>query len=205
MIFGWDFTLYTEGMMALNNDTKNVEYISVDRLIRQPPLDSDYVSVMDWVNNILLKDHFAKNKVTPPMLRNRLENDCNRALALVKNINAKNNKALLYEISDIKTWAYLGLHFAEKIRAAVILQLYRNGGGETFKRNAIQHLQKSLAYWDSIIAITRPLYNDMPLVHLSQQGGKETKENFYRTFHWEKLRKEVEKDVEIAKQAEYKP
>ena len=41
---GWDFTLYSEGMMALDNTTKRVDYISVDRLIHQPPLDTDYVS-----------------------------------------------------------------------------------------------------------------------------------------------------------------
>ena len=59
----------------------------------------------------------------------------------------------------------------------------------------------ALMYWDSIISITKPLYKDMPLVHLSQQGGKESKENFYLTFHWEKIRSNVAKDIEMAKQA----
>jgi hypothetical protein len=60
------------------------------------------------------------------------------------------------------------------------------------------HLQKALSWWDSIISITRPLYNDMPLVHYSQQGGKENRENYYLTFHWEKLRADVARDIEIA-------
>ena len=34
--------------MALDDATKRVDYISVDRLIKQPPLDTDYVSVADW-------------------------------------------------------------------------------------------------------------------------------------------------------------
>ena len=41
----------------------------------------------------------------------------------------------------------------------------------------------------------------MPLVHLSQQGGKESNENFYLTFHWETIRPNVGKDVEIDRQA----
>jgi hypothetical protein len=42
----------------------------------------------------------------------------------------------------------------------------------------------------------------MPLVHFSQQGGgKETKENYYLKFHWEKLRVDVANDVEIARMA----
>ena len=78
---------------------------------------------------------------------------------------------------------------------------HRARGDEGNKQNSIEHLEKALLYWDSIIAITRPLYKDMPLVHLSQQGGKESKENFYLTFHWEKLRADVAKDVEIAQLA----
>jgi hypothetical protein len=197
---GWDFTLYSEGMMALDTATKNVSYISVDRLIHQPPLDTDYLSIADYVRHI--SPPFGRQpKITPRALALALEKDCNRALTLVKNINTKAGQSLLYEVADIRTWAYLGLHFAEKIRGAIALQVYRSTGDEGSKKIALDHLQKSLAYWDSIIVITRPLYNDMPLVHLSQQGGKESKENFYLTFHWEKLRGEVQKDVEIAKKA----
>ena len=197
---GWDFTLYTEGMMALDTATKNVSYISVDRLIHRQPLDSDYVSIIDYVRSAS-PDNFGKNRMLPPMLAAILEKDCNQALRMVKNIEAKNNKALLYEVADIKTWSYLGLHFSEKIKGGIALQRYRMNGGEKNRETAILHLEKALSYWDSIIAITRPLYNDMPLVHLSQQGGKESKENFYLSFHWEKLRPDVARDIDIAKMA----
>lgn len=196
---GWDFTLYAEGMMALDT-AKNVSYISVDRLIHQPVLDSDYVSVADFVRRAPFTI-FDKKEITPPILAAQLEKDCRQALSLIKNINTKNNKALVYEVADIKAWTYLGLHFAEKIKGAVALQTYRTGGDEKIKRDAVLHLQKALANWDSIIVITRPLYKNMPLVHLSQQGGKETKENFYKTFHWQMLRDDVARDIKIAKSA----
>ena len=197
---GWDFTLYTEGMMALDTATKKVSYISVDRLIHRQPLDSDYVSIIDYVRSAS-PDNFGKNRMLPPMLAAILEKDCNQALRMVKNIDGKNNKALLYEVADIKTWSYLGLHFSEKIKGGIALQRYRMNGGEKNREIAIMHLEKALSYWDSIIAITRPLYNDMPLVHLSQQGGKESKENFYLSFHWEKLRADAARDIDIAKMA----
>jgi hypothetical protein len=197
---GWDFTLYTEGMMALDTTTKSVSYISVDRLIHQSPLDTGYLSVAEYVRHPR-KTISDTTKITPPHLALLIERDCKQALSFLKNIGATHDKALFQEVADIRTWAYLGLHFAEKINGAVALELYRSEGDEKMKRLAVEHLQKSLVYWDSIIAITRPLYNDMPLVHLSQQGGKETIENFYKTFHWEKLREEVQRDVEIAKEA----
>lgn len=197
---GWDFTLYAEGMMALDTATKNVSYISVERLINQPPLDTDYVSIKDYVQQLQTGYNFDKQKTTPLQLAAMLEKDCNKALLLVQNINTKNNKALMYEVADIKTWSYLGLHFAEKIKGGVALQTYRMNGDEKYKQEAVMHLQKALEHWDAIIRITRPLYRDMPLVHLSQQGGEENRDNFYKTFHWEKLRPDVLKDVQIAEQ-----
>ncbi|SFQ17768.1 beta-N-acetylhexosaminidase family protein [Parafilimonas terrae] len=195
---GWDFTLYTEGMMALDAATKNVSYISVERLINQPPLDTDYVSIKDYVQQVQAGQSFDKAKTTPPQLAAMLERDCNKALQLVQNISAKNNKALMYEVADIKTWSYLGLHFAAKIKGGIALQTYRTTGDEKYKRDAVMHLQNALKHWDAIISITRPLYNDMPLVHLSQQGGKENAENFYKTFHWQMLRADVLNDVQMA-------
>ena len=182
----------------MNAATKNVEYISVERLINQPPMDTNYISIRNYIANNATAPVTGNIKTTPEQLANMLEKDCNKALSLVEAIKPKQNKSLLYEIADIKTWAYLGLHFAEKIRGGLALQKFRLQGGKDNKETAVLHLIKSLNYWDSIIKITKPLYNEMPLVHLSQQGGKETNENFYRTFHWSKLRSYVVKDVEMA-------
>lgn len=71
----------------------------------------------------------------------------------------------MYEVADVKSWANLGLYFAEKLRGAVALQTYRMKGGEENKRNSVNHLENSLRFWDVVIEITRPIYNDMPLVY----------------------------------------
>ena len=199
--FTWDFSLYSEGMLALDSKIKKVYYISVDRQINQPTLDPDYIAILDYVKTVTGGGSFAKDKVTPPMLAQMLEQDCNKALGLVKNINTKNNNTLMYEVADVKTWANLGLHFAEKLKGAVALQTYRIKGGDKNKQDAIQHLQKALYYWDEVIAITRPIYNDMPLVHYSEQDGKPWQENDHLRFHWERIRPKVAQDVEIAKKA----
>jgi hypothetical protein len=201
--FTWDFTLYSEGFMALDNEVKRVDYISVERQIKQPPIDPDYVSVMDYVKTINSGGSFSKNKITPIALADMVERDCKKALALVKDINTANNNALMFEVADVKAWSNLGLHFAEKLRGAVALQTYRTKGGDDNKQAAIRHLENALKYWDVVISITRPIYNDMPLVHYSEQNGVRSKENQQLTFHWEKLRPDVAKDVETAKHAVY--
>ena len=88
---------------------------------------------------------------------------------------------------------------------AVPLETYHIKGGEENKHLALKHLEKALQFWNSVIDITRPIYNDMPLVHYSSQDGKNWKENDHLRFHWEKLRPEVEKDIEFAKSATVYP
>jgi len=197
--FTWDFMLYSEGFMALDPKVKRVEYISLDRLMKQPATDPDYVSVLDFVKATSSGGSFSSNKITPPVLAQMLEQDCNKALDLVKNIETSGNNSFMFEVADIKAWANLGLHFAEKLKGAVALQTYKVKGGEENKQIAIQHLQNALKYWDVVISITRPIYNDMPLVHYSEENGKPWRENDHLRFHWEKLRPDVAKDVEFAK------
>jgi hypothetical protein len=199
--FTMDLTLYSEGFMALDNKVKRVEYISVDRLVSQPVTDPDYVSVADYVKTTLSGGSFPENKITPPVLSAMLERDCKQALELVRNVPTSGNNDLMFEVADIKTWANMGLHFAEKLKGAVALQTYRTKGGEENKQKAIVHLQNALNYWDALVAITRPIYNDMPLVHYSEQNGVRSKENQFLQFHWEKIRPDVAKDIETASKA----
>jgi hypothetical protein len=196
--FTWDFMLYSEGFMALDPKVKRVEYISVERLMKQPATDPDYVSVADYVKAISSGVSFERNKITPPVLAQMLEQDCNKALDLVKSIQTAGNNSLMYEVADIKAWANLGLHFAEKLKGAVALQTYKVKGGANNKQKAVEHLQNALRYWDVVIAITRPIYNDMPLVHYSEENGKPWRENDHLRFHWEKIRPDVVKDIEFA-------
>ena len=199
--FTWDFSLYSEGFMALDNTVKRLEYISIERQITQPPIDPDYVSVLDYVKTVSEAGSFEKTRITPPVLADMVERDCKKALSLVKDIKTTGNSTLMFEVADVKAWANLGLHFAEKLRGAVALQTYRTKGREENKQAAIKHLENALRFWDVVISITRPIYNDMPLVHYSEQNGVRSKENQQLLFHWEKLRPGVAKDVETAKES----
>lgn len=197
--FTWDFSLYSEGWLALDTATKRVDYISVDRLIRQPPADPAYVSIKTYVDTLLAGGGFASQRITPLLLADQLEKDCKKALELVKGITG--SKALNYEVADIRVWSWLGLHFAHQLRGAVALQRYRIKGESSDQQQAIAQLEEALKDWDNVIAITRPLYNDMPLTHLSEQNGIRSKENAQLRWHWAMNRSAVAHDIEIAKQA----
>lgn len=199
--FTWDFSLYSEGFLSLKD--KTVSYIDIIRQIEQPVTEPSFVSIADFVKIKTGGGSIESGKVTPPMLAEILEKDCRKALELTKNINTKNNNTLMYEVADVCTWAYLGLYYSEKIKGGVALQTYRMTGDLQHKQMAITHLEAALKFWDEVIAITKPIYNDMPLVHFTEQAGKTKEQNEALRFHWHILRPEVANDIEIAKNLVY--
>lgn len=190
----WDFMLYGEGFLALQGDV--TKYISVDRLIKQPTMASEYVSVGDYVEKTAAGVKFSADKVTPPILVAMLERDNNQALQLVNEIDTKGNASLMYEVADIKTWANLGLHLSEKLKGAIALKKFRLSGDPEQQRQAIKHLEQALVYWDEVIRITRPIYRDMPLTHYNHISYDENKNNL---FHWALIRDQVKMDIDIAR------
>ena len=190
----WDFTLYSEGFLALQGDS--TQYISVDRLIEHPTMDPAYVSVGDYVATRAAGGSFGADRVTPLALADRLDRDNREALRLVEGIDTEGDVALRYEVADVRTWAHLGLHLAEKLRGAVALATYRRSGEADQQAAAVAHLERALAHWDEVVAITRPLTRDMPLTHYNHGGFEANPDN---RFHWALVRDEVARDVEIAR------
>src|SRR6185369_12513456 len=113
-------------------------------------------SVADYVKTTLAGGSFAPDRVTPPKLIEMLERDNREALRLVSHVDTSANASLMYEVADVKTWAYLGLHLAEKLRGALALATFRSTGAAPDKQQAIDHLQKAVAMWDQVIQVTRP-------------------------------------------------
>jgi len=190
----WDFTLYGEGMLALQGEQTN--YIGVDALIKQPTMDPAYVSVDEYVKATQAGKSFGPDRITPLQLADALDRDCSEAKRLVRKIGADDNASLRYEVADVEAWAYLGMHLAQKLRGAVALASYRNSGDDAVKQRAISHLTAALAIWDQLVALTRPIYRDMKLTHYN---GNSFDANPQNLFHWALVRDEVARDVDVAR------
>ncbi len=194
----WDFTLYGEGFLALIGD--ETRYINVEDLIDHPPLAPDYVGIKSFVEKAAKGENFGEETMTPDRLADILEEDAYAALELVIQVDPEENLALFYEWEDVKIWANLGLHLAEKIRGGIALSRFRNGLDREGQDLAIQHLEKALSHWDSVVEISRPIYKDMHLTHYNAGSHDRNDDNL---FHWALIRDEVAQDVEIAKESEF--
>jgi hypothetical protein len=194
--FRWDFTLYSEGFLALQDEL--TRYIGVDALSKSPTLDPDHISIADYAGRKQTKKSFPRSALTPLETAAMLEENSREAIDLVEDIETARNASLMYEVADVRAWSYLGLHLAEKLRGAVALETYRVSGGERHKRAAVEHLGRALAHWDEVIRITRPIYKDMRLTHYNHNSFDANPNNL---FHWALVRDEVARDVEVARTA----
>ena len=175
---GWDYTMYAEGFTTLLGPG-GTRLISVEDLIKHPPLDPAYMSAEEYVRIQAID----KNRITPLQLADRLEAECRQGLAEVKSIATKGDNTLLYEVTDVRAWANLGLYFAEKLRAAVALQTARVTNDSAKRKEAAAHLEKAIGHWKRLISVTEPVYKPFPVMVY-----RDKKDQY---FHWSKLLGEV--------------
>jgi len=191
----WDFTLYSEGLLATAGDVSFDEaspFISVDELMECEALEPGYISIGRYVESCLKKKTFPQDAVTPLELAEQLELDGRRILELLEPLGEpESGTALFYECTDARAWGWLSLYLAEKIRGGTELKFFRLGGSSDRQKLAVSHLTKALGYWDELIGVTRGVYRDMPLTHLNRVSDDK--------FHWALFRDQVERDIELAK------
>ncbi len=202
----WDYTLYSEGFCAPEPSSpdgyfdRSSPFISIDELIHHETLDTQWLSIPDFVEYLLLKKDPPPDKITPLQLANRSEEDSRDALDIVNSLSPSsdsNLSGLISELDDIQTWIYLGIYFADKIKAGIALELFRKSGDTSQKLKAIELLQNCITHWDRVVAFTKDRYKPTPHVS-TQHYGKE-----YQAFSWESLTPQVLKDLEIVKTATF--
>lgn len=122
-------------------------------------------------------------------LADLLEIDSKEALQIVASLRPDADEyagALACELDDIETWAYLGLYFADKLRAGVALETFGLKGDQTQKAKAVSLLNNCVQHWDKISTITDSHYHEVPYVDKNM-------------FSWKFHQPDVAKDIDIAK------
>jgi len=137
--------------------------------------------------------------LTPLELADDLENDGNRALKLVEDLQLRAGRevhTLNCEIADVQAWACLSLYFADKLRAGVELETFRKTKAKGQQRKAVLLLKNAAQHWKEIVEVTQQHYNAIPAVQLS---GSKQKHN--AVFSWEQYSDQVKRDIQIAEAA----
>ncbi|MCX6138905.1 MAG: hypothetical protein NTV54_15615 [Ignavibacteriales bacterium] len=197
----WDFTLYSEGFLANAPSRMKCLYdslspfISVNEIIETTPLDTNLVSIADYVSGI----YSGSQKVTPLQLAAELRRNGEQALSILQDIPAV-HPTLIHEIDDIRAWAYLSIYFSEKLKGGTALQKYRLTGNRDFQKESIANLENALTYWNSVVAVTSKYMDEIPLMHLNPKYVNSGNTRPLAKFSWRNLIDEVKNDIAIAEE-----
>ena len=201
----WDYTLYSEGFLAPEPSNPNgffdrtSPFISIDELIHHETLDPKMVSIEDFVKLKLENKKIPGSLISPLQVARQSNKDSKKALkgydSWIKE-NPNPAPSLTSEWADAATWAHLGLYFSHKLRAGVALHTFRRTGQDSEKQKAIHELESALVQWKQVVLLTKARYKATPHVALGRYRES------IPLFSWEALLPQVEKDLEIARNAQ---
>jgi len=176
----WDATLYSEAF-AKNGG----KLIGIDELIKQPALDdAHYLSIGAFVNQGI-KD---ETRVSPLQLADQLDVDCREALRLAAAAEKQSASAILkIELNDIRSWAWHGRYFAQKLRGAVALARYWKTKDKQQQVAAVQYLSAAKDCWLQLGE------------HVERYNVPVMPYQFDQEFSWRKQLRLVERDIEVAR------
>ena len=92
----------------------SVKLLSLPQFCDKEPMDTSYMSIKEFLVN---ESQVSGEKITPLELADSLEMFCLKALKETEIMNTAENTDLRYEVSDIQTWANLGLSSISRITA----------------------------------------------------------------------------------------
>jgi len=188
--FHWgvlDFKWYPEGCISRPQPAQNATgFHDVNRFITlEAHPKSGYVSIPEYADIVLAEKPFTGPG--PFEVATQMNENAERALALIKTMDAGGNRELAETLGDIETMAYLGQYYAHKIKGSTSLHLYRESGQKGYQKDAVAELEAAARCWRSYTASSskrcvNPIwYNRVPIVD------------------WTQITQWVDEDIQIAK------
>jgi hypothetical protein len=105
----------------------------------------------------------------------------------IRNEVTNPSRELRLTLGDLEAQSHLGLYYSSKILGATDLHLFEQTRKPEHKQSALTHLSDALTHWRNYARVATSQYKPQLLART-------------RELDWIKLTKEVERDIEIAKQ-----
>lgn len=163
-------------------------FLTVDAFFQHPPLQgSGILSVQDYASAVI--EDRAFDGITPPAVANNLDKMAKKTLRGVETLRKapKLSKELAAMLTDMEAMAYLGRYYADKIRGAAALAVFRaDSERKAYHRRAVRHLTNAVEEWEAYARVSTSQYRP---------------QLFSRTNYmdWWKLLEDVKKEVETVR------
>lgn len=184
----WDFMWAVEGCIDQRQG-----FHTVRDFIKCPTMEkSGLISIRDYGNALHSGSLLTGGTRTPPQAAQQLEQWAAMSLEQVGAMRKRLSNAgpeLRGTLTDIEAMSRLGLYYAEKIRGATALYEFDLTKDPSFKRRAIEHLEKAVAHWEAYATAATSQYRPQLLART-------------RDLDWVRILDDVRKDVDLARAAE---
>ena len=167
-------------------------FLPVDQFFQHPPLrGSGILSVQEYASSVIRKKAFGG--ITPMEVSDKLDKLAEKALNGVKTLRKTRyaNKELAATLTDMESMAYLGRYYADKIRGAAELAVFRaDPTRKKHQASAVRHLTNAVKEWEAYTRAASSQYRP---------------QLFSRTHYmdWAKILREVKKEVETVRSSKY--
>ena len=178
-----DFQFAPEGCISSSG------FLTVDEsFFSYPPLrGSGILSVQEYAEAVVRDQDFKG--ITPMELADNLDRLAQQTLAGVTTLRyqSRPGKELAATLTDMESMAYLGRYYADKIRGAADLAVFRaDKNRKEHRRRAVHHLTNAVEEWEAYARIATSQYKP---------------QLFSRSHYmdWWRILEEVKKEVKLAR------
>ncbi len=167
----------------------NSGFLTVNEsFFRHPPLEgSSILSVQEYAEAVVKNQDF--DGITPMEVADNLDRLSQESLAGVIKLryDSRPGKELAATLTDMESMAYLGQYYADKIRGAADLAVFRaDTNRKENRQNAVRHFSNAVEEWESYARIATSQYKPQLLSRSHYMD-------------WWQILEEVKKEVELAK------
>ena len=178
-----DFQFAPEGCIS------NSGFLTVDdSFFKYPPLmGSGILSVQEYASAVIKDTPF--DGITPMEVADKLDRLAQQTLAGVATLRyqSRPDKELAATLTDMESIAYLGRYYADKIRGAADLAVFRaDKNRHEHRQNAVRHFTNAVEEWEAYARVATSQYKPQLLSRCHYMD-------------WSRILDEVKKEVELAK------
>ena len=180
--FHWgalDFQWYIEGCQSRPGPAENESgFHDVNRFITLPPhAKSNCQSIPDYARAPDQVD--SRGRRSPLETAELLDRHSTQAIERLENLKSTEDAELQRTVADIRTVASLGLYYADKIRGATELAVFRESKQPAAQARAIGHLVDAARHWHDYSCLA--LANHKNPLWTNRVGHVDWKRNYLYT------------------------
>ncbi len=172
------------------NCTDRSGFLTVEAFFQHPPLvGSGILSVQQYASAVVQGEPI--DGISPMEVADKLDKMAEKTLAGVEAMRetSRSNKELTATLTDMQSMAYLGRYYADKIRGAADLAVFRaDSARQQHHQRAVRHLSDAVTQWEAYTRLATSQYRT---------------QLFSRTHYmdWLKLLEDVKQEVETVRAA----